>query len=511
MWLITASRYDLFDSHVSSAQVRSVAAGSGSHVIFMQDKNSDLSRKIIRKMARAPPALKRWAQTVAVKRTGAFPPMSLDDSNDAWHSDSEDDEDHFADYIKDPTMSGLIYPQDSVGVIYRYLSKLSQKQEAEAIQENVFEFTEKPGAPTPWVCNLVFPPGAPLSVVQGPASVSQVASKRAVCFKACQDLYEKGILSYEFFPRPKEVVRKLRPVAVFIDEEEEQTKGEVLPTLPPAPMPPNTTPDEVAAAQATQATEQTATQTVTGTRCYKRKKPEFWVNTSTVYLGKWYPTVITVDRNHNPEKPYRPVVVFTRRALPTINDFKLYFSRMPSVAYLRPGSPVDIDEGRMQLLHRYTLRVMRSIVNKAYTCEYNDMPFFVAPLSFDWDIQVGMTPPKWPFPDVLGFIPWEQVMFAADQYLVPLRTETPQALEADIQDSIIQDRWTEFTRRYDCIRVRPELNPLSKLDNTDVGILSSEIPFAWFLSVLAAQREGCEVRKCVRVVQGETQRLRGPG
>jgi endoribonuclease Dicer len=425
-------------------------------------------------MARAPPALKRWTQTVAVKKTGAFPPMSLDDSNDAWHSDSEDDEDHFADYIKDPTMSGRIYPQDSVGVIYRYLSKLSQKQDAEAIQENVFEFAEKPGAPTPWVCNLVFSPGAPLSVVQGPASVSQVAAKRAVCFKACQDLYEKGLLSYEFFPRPKEVMRKLRPIAVFVDEEEEQTKGEVLPTLPPAPMPPNTTPDEVAAVQAAQATEPTVSQTVTGTRCYKRKKPEFWANTSTVYLGKWYPTIITVDRNHNPEKPYRPVVVFTRRALPTISDFKLYFSRMPSIAYLRPGLPVDIDEGRMQLLHRYTLRAMRSIVNKAYTCEYNDMPFFIAPLSFDWDIQVGMMPPKWPFPNVLGFIPWEQVMFAAEQYLVPLRTETLQALEADIQDSIIQDRWTEFTRRYDCIRVRPELNPLSKLDNTDVGILSSD-------------------------------------
>ena len=447
----------------------------------MQDKNSDLSRGIVRKLARAPPALKRWTQTVAVKKTGALPPLSLDDSNDAWHSDSEDDEDPFADYIKDPTMSGRIYPQDSVGVIYRYLSKLSQRQDAEATHHDVFEFVEKPGAPTPWVCNLVFPPGTPLGVVQGPASVSQVAAKRAVCFKACQDLYEKGLLSYELFPRPKEVVRRLRPVAVFIDEEEEQTKGDVLPTLPPAPMPPNTTPDEVAAAQA--AAEPMVTQTVTGTRCYKRKKPEFWANTSTVYLGQWYPTIITVDRNHNPEKPYRPVVIFTRRALPTISDFKLYFSRMPSIAYLRPGLPVDIAEEQMQLLYQYTLRTMRSIVNKAYTCEYNDMPFFIAPLSFNWDIQVGMNPPKWPFPDVLGFIPWEQVVFAAEQYLVPLRTETTQALEADIQDSIIQDRWTEFTRRYDCIRVRPDLNPLSKLDSTDVGIFFfSGTLFSWLLN-----------------------------
>jgi len=101
------------------------------------------------------------------------------------------------------------------------------------------------------------------------------------------------------------------------------------------------------------------------------------------------------------------------------------------------------------------------------------MPFFIAPLDFGWDIELGKTESQWPYPDVSDYIPWDLVVYAAEQHLVPLRTETLASLEEDINDAIIQDWFTEYTKRYDCLRVRSDLNPLTPLEGLNVRACST--------------------------------------
>lgn len=431
----------------------------------MLDKNADIGRQTVRHIARMPEAVKEWTQRVATNKEGAYPPPNILQTTHVFHSDSEDDAQETAQYIKDPTMSGKIYPRDAVDVIYRYLSALSTMATSDIRLKPVFSYSSTSG--TSHICTVMLPSGAPISSVQGPVSVSQVAARRSACFEACKQLFELGLLSYKLFPRPKEVARRLRPIAVSVDEDVEQTKGDILPTLPPAPAPPNVPLDT-----AQGRLSETKQQGLAGTRCYKRKSPEFWKNAVEADGHRFYPTIVTVDRNHNPQKPYRPVLLITSVPLPSIDDFHLFFATMPSLTYLRPALPMDFDGSQLALLHRYTIRAMRGILNKAFICSAEEMPFLLAPLDFGWDIELGKREAKWPFPDVSDYIPWDLIVYAAEQHLVPLRTESLESLEEDIKDAVIQDWWTEYTRRYDCMRVRPDLNPLTPLDSVAVCVSS---------------------------------------
>ncbi|KIM21363.1 hypothetical protein M408DRAFT_104950 [Serendipita vermifera MAFF 305830] len=451
-------RYDIFDSSVSYAHTRSLANGKECHLILMLDKNADVGRQNVRHIARMPDAVKEWTQRVAARREGAYPPPEILQKTQVFHSDSEDDAEETARYIKDPTMSGKIYPQDAVDVIYRYISKLPTKATGDIRLQPIFTYSSP--SEKSHICTVRLPPDSPISIVQGPASVSKTAARRAACFETCKQLHDLGLLSYKFFPRPKEVARRLRPIAVSVDEDIEQTKGDILPTLPPAPAPPN-----LSSNTQQNGTAQPKAQGLAGTRCYKRKFPEFWKNAVEADRNQFYPTIVTVDRNHNPQKPYRPVLLITSVPLPSIGDFQLFFATMPSITYLRPALPMEFDKDQLALLHRYTIRAMRGILNKGFMCPVDAMPFFLAPLDFGWDIEMGKREASWPFPDVSDYIPWDLIVYAAEQHLVPLRIESLESLEEDIKDAVVQDWWTEYTRRYDCMRVRADLNPLTPLES----------------------------------------------
>ncbi|KAG8808333.1 hypothetical protein FRC19_005970, partial [Serendipita sp. 401] len=480
-------RYDIFDSSISYAHTCALANGPECHLVFMLDPNSDAGRRTVRYLARMPEDLKHWTQLAATRETGAYPPANMLQTADYYHSDSEEDVNFRSEYIKDPTMSGKIYADDAVNVVYRYFSSLPSASRPTITSRAIFRFTSS--SPSVHVCTIIFPSGSPFSTVEGPPSASTIAAKRAACFKACKQLHALGLLPYQLFPRPKEVARRLRPVAVFIDEEVEQTKGDILPTLPPAPLPPSHVPSgEDGTDRPTVVPEATSkAQLASGTRCYKRKTPEFWKNILEVKHSTYYPTIITVDRNSNPSKPYRPILFITRNPLPVIEEIKLHFAATHSLTYLRPGHPLQFDDQKLSLLHRYTLRAMRAIMNKPLNCAIEEMPYFLAPLDFAWDIETGKAQSRWPYPDVSDYIPWDLVIYATEQHLVPLRTESLESLEEDIKDAVVQDWWTEFTKRYDCMRLRRDLNPLTPLDD----LAKAKNP-ANLVEVCKAKRKGFE-------------------
>ncbi|PVF99771.1 hypothetical protein CPB86DRAFT_756304 [Serendipita vermifera] len=473
--------YDLFDCNVSYAHIRTIAQETQCHLIFMLDKNADMGRRIIRQIARLPEEVRKWTQTMATDKSGILPPGSIMQTTDTYHSASEEEGEGVSAYLLDPLMSGRIYPQDAVSVLYRFLATVNPRNEPDATEWHLFHFHITTSPQKGYVCTVTLPVWSPIQRIVGPISVSQPVAKQAASFEACRQLQTLGILPYTLFPRPREVARRLRPVAVFIDEEVEQTKGDILPILPPAPAPPN-------ALDSSQVIDDQIlkSQKMSGTRCYKRKFPEFWKNALECRHEFYYPTIVTVDRNHNPLKPYRPVLIITRAPLPEVEDFKLHFASMPSVTYLRPARPFHLAIDQLKHLHGYTLRVMRTISNKPFTCPMEDMPFFLAPLDFGWDIDLGKMGSSWPFPDVSDYIPWDLVIFASEQYMVPLNTDSIEALEEDIKDAVVQDWRTEFTRRFDCMRMRRDLNPLSPMD------LGKGKKFNNLIDLCKAKRKGFE-------------------
>jgi endoribonuclease Dicer len=172
-----------------------------------------------------------------------------------------------------------------------------------------------------------------------------------------------------------------------------------------------------------------------------------------------YPTIITTNYSDEVSKPHAPMLILTRRPFPRFPNFKLFFSGVPAIVQLIQAKPLSIEAKRLRDLHMYSIRICRAISNRPFVCPIEMMPYFFAPLQTTWQTQ---DPDPTSHPSVADHIPWDLVSLAAKGWVVALQTEPLEALMRDIHDAVVQDRWVEFTRRYDAVRIRPDLSPLSK-------------------------------------------------
>lgn len=155
---------------------------------------------------------------------------------------------------------------------------------------------------------------------------------------------------------------------------------------------------------------------------------------------------------------YQPLCILTRTPLPAFSPFRVFFSGVPADVSFRCGAPFEVDRARLTQLGQYTMRICRSLANKPFECEIEDMGFFLAPLND----SAHMDDIVWPLPRPYDWIPWDDVSLACSHWAISLKFSSTDALEKDIEDAIIQDRWVEFTRRYDTPIVRHDLSPLSR-------------------------------------------------
>ncbi|KAJ7276292.1 hypothetical protein B0H12DRAFT_1227452 [Mycena haematopus] len=193
-----------------------------------------------------------------------------------------------------------------------------------------------------------------------------------------------------------------------------------------------------------------------GVQVYPRQAPLFWSH-PTGTVTALFPTIITV--NHSNQPSHAPILLLTRRPLPEFPSFKPFSSGTPITVQTYKGTPFSVDDGKLLSLNLYTLRLCRAVVNKPFNCPWEDMAYFLSPVSSSW------TPPdnpgRWQRSDVAEHIPWDAVARGALTWVVPLKYGRPEDVAEDIEDAVIQDRSTELTRRYDVLRVRPDLSPLS--------------------------------------------------
>jgi endoribonuclease Dicer len=211
-----------------------------------------------------------------------------------------------------------------------------------------------------------------------------------------------------------------------------------------------------------------------GTRGYLRKQPDFWINTGSACNGLLYPMIIFSDHIEAGMQPRAPLLIFTRQPLPDLASFKLFFAGVPATVNFKRGAPYQPDDTRLHDLYLYTVRLCRIISNKPYVCSMADMVYFFAPLTLKWST---LKESDAVLPNVVEHIPWDLVSLAGEKFAVPLRSSTLADMEQDIKDAVIQDRWVEFTRRYNADKMRPDLTPLSKpLDSPVREVYSRQEP-----------------------------------
>jgi endoribonuclease Dicer len=430
---------------VSYAYARARSRGRDSHLIHMVERGNDVHRRVMSDIARLDPRMQQWVDSVVDSPGSTSPPSSLSETPDPYRSDSDDEDDEADTFVKDPTTSGRIQAHNATTVVYRFAASLQSSSEDMIPSRPLFEFQQirgQNGARNSHVCTVVLPPGGPIRTVSGPPYPTQSAARRVACLLVCEELFYKGHLDYKLFPRPPPVsVRQQRESYVSPAMMEEQSDIEDEEDNSSAPL-----------SKAKHA----------GTRSYTRRRPDFWTNAAIMHEKYIYPTIISTDHQDDPHRLYQPLLILTRLPLPSIDSFKLFFAGIPSNVHFQPAARFQVDEEQLQLLHRYTVRICRVVANKPFICKPENLTYFIAPLGSTWNPDGEKPRGTWELQDVAGHIPWDLVSEAAANWVVPLKRESLESLTEDIQDVVIQDRWVEFTRRYDAIMVRPDLNPLSK-------------------------------------------------
>jgi len=400
---------------VSYAYARACTRGRESHLLHMVERASVVHRRILSQSTQLDHDMQEWSNILCQSQGSSVPPQTLRETIIPYHSDSGDEADEF---IEDPTTRGRIYLEDATVVIYRFAASVQCIDERK-LHQPLFKFGEKRGGRA--YCTIMLP-GSPIHGVSGSHSFSVSHARRAACYKACLELHKKGFLDYRLFPLPSRI-REQQPAGVDFSTEHPSIN---------------------------------MNNKVLGTHCYLRKKPYFWSDKDSATITSLYPTIISTD--HPPQR-HASMLILTRRPLPTFESFNIFFSGIPSVVWLKPGAEFQLDEARLNDVYRYTIRICRAIANKPFVCPLTNMTYFFAPLGPTW--KEGPINP-WELPNVVNHIPWNLVSLAAQKWVVELRSDEHGSMAKDIEDAVIQDRWVEFTRRYEAVIMRTDLSPLSK-------------------------------------------------
>jgi endoribonuclease Dicer len=296
-------------------------------------------------------------------------------------------------YVKNPVNNGVIRPQDATHVVV-WLASTFRKADEQPLLRHV-----DAGGRHMYSVHL---PGTLIEAVRGDVCDTLTEARRSACMRACQAICSRGMLDPCFY------------WTVGTDDKDQAG----------APLAANK---------------------------YHVKSVFFWENCLAIPgARRWYPTLLRSE-----EEGTASMLMLTAQPLPPLLPLKLYPAGQAVQIQLIRGSPFDLSEDQVHMLHRYTLRVHRMIVNKRLVCQLERTPYFLAPYS-------GASAPldgddSWP---TLGeHISWKAVEQTATTWTTPLTLDD---LTRDVNDLVIQDRSLEFAKRYFISRLRPDLNPTSK-------------------------------------------------
>ncbi|KAF9820990.1 hypothetical protein IEO21_00967 [Rhodonia placenta] len=420
--------FDVLESDLSFAFSFGTCSLQG-QIVHMVNKDNADHRRMVSRWQDLDNSMQEWLESTihTAMKGGTMPPRTLHESLDSCRLDIDGEEDESTPCIRDPTTNATLIKVDALTVIYRLAASM-QSDKISYWSRSFFEYrkTEDAGSDSFVQCMVFFPASCPVSAVIGPSAASRTEARRLACFKACETLFEHGVLDDRYFPHnPQPHV--LSSTDTFTTQDG--------------------SPGRTAVAS-------------TGTRSYERKHPKFWKNTSRTTVCRLYPMLVSVGPLK--DRFNAPILIFARGPLPTLRMFSIFSDGSTANVHLRRTAPLDLNDEQLGFLHEFTVRACRTITNKPYTCSQESMPYFIAPLAAAFSKVLCDEYESSGIPDVDNYIAWDLVRAAVKDFVVPLLSDARQSLEDFVEDAILQDRKVEFTNRFFAERIRPDLTPLSK-------------------------------------------------
>jgi endoribonuclease Dicer len=414
--LSCTSRYNIFESQLSYAFACSRTLVPNGHLIHMVEKENELHRRILQEYS-GQAVDERWIRVIVQRGNFWVPSCALKETGDPCRS-HEETVSRLGNSIEDSVNGGRLFEEDALLAVYRIAANLQCNTTAPShhplfVTQAIFSM----GSVQQFMCTVTLPPGLPLQTAQGPLRLTPTHARRSAAYQLCLRLFELSSLDHCLihYPRRSDNAGCTNPLSPL--------KSDL----------------------------------VSGNSCYVRKRPNFWVNSLRLSEERLFPVVISVGNPEGPSEPYAPILLLTRRPLPALEPFKLFFCGVFATVRNARGLALVIDSERLNGLHSYTLRICRTIANKAFVCPLEKMTYFIAPLlpsKCNNPFSGRMT-------NLQDDIDWQAVRRANGTYAIRFSFDSLRD-PSEFEDAVIQDRFAEFTRRYYAVRLRTDLTPMSK-------------------------------------------------
>lgn len=408
-------RYDVFESQLSFSYACAHACLPSSRLVHMVENGNDVHRQVLTQLSEG----SEWWIPVIIHNGGVpIPPSPLAENRLPFQFGDEADMGSWP-WIEDPVTGRRLYEYDALEALYRFVAVV-QKPDLSGAPLLITRDISVPQNQQAWTCTVTLPAGLPIDHVAGPTRSTPTHARRSAAYEACVQLYEHGAFHNNLFPVPQHH--------------------------------PKLDTDGLAALAADK---------VSGNRCYPRKRSHFWSNSILLHKRRFFPFVVYVDPRG---VDHAPIMLLTRQPLPHIPSFRLFFPGTSETIRNLRAPPLELDEQRMEALYLFTLRICRAISNKSLVCPLEKMAYMFAPLKLPEQVDARSLDAV----HLTDYISWNTIELAGKAWMVKFDLEELHTSSEGVYDLIVQDRSVEFTRRYYVARLRQDLTPLSKPEDSPV-------------------------------------------
>jgi endoribonuclease Dicer len=186
-----------------------------------------------------------------------------------------------------------------------------------------------------------------------------------------------------------------------------------------------------------------------------KKKAVFWTpNPEAPDPVELWATVITIKDTGVLGFGYQPYVILTRKKMPCIPSFELFFDMGPSnIIFTRLAKPIRMADypGMMGDLNEFTTRTFHHVFNKKFKFTTKVTPYWIGPIlsAGSSDITEGS--------DFNQIFDWKQFNYAAKNELAPNNFHEITTDEEANGKVMMEIR--NFSRRFVSLRLAPHLKP----------------------------------------------------
>ncbi|KAK8060216.1 Dicer-like protein [Apiospora saccharicola] len=236
-------------------------------------------------------------------------------------------------------------------------------------------------------CEVILPDHAPIKTAIGDRAASKQVAKCSAAFNACYRLRKQGYLDKWLQSTFKKQLPKMRNARLALSSKKRHEY----------PM---------------------------------KTKPAIWSQRG--IPTQLYITVVRLTDPHSLGRSSRPMAILTRRALPPVADFQIFFGNGSGsgVQCVPLGKAMVVSLDDTNALTAFTLRVFQDVFSKQYKHEPEKLPYYLAPLTQNHEFDIAHN-----LEHIRTLIDWDYLETLQDSQVADQKTSTTN----DYKDCFVTD------------------------------------------------------------------------